>query len=161
MAINKKCGGLINKNTADLIFDIKEQATTLEEQVETLTEEVQALNTTVSNAKVNAIFVVGKSRSVPEGQITVSQEGQEDQTISFPLTEGQDPFSVLGSVSVVCGQQFSITAQFEDGRVDYVDECFFNQTTGELDFREITPGGSAPTYTATIDSSGRVRVYQK
>ena len=161
MAINKKCGGPINKNTADLLFSIKEEASTAEQQVETLTEEVQALSTTVSNAKVSAIFVVENGSSVGEGQITVSQEDQEDQTISFPITEGQDPFSVLGSVSVVCGQPFSFTVGFQDGIVNVIDESTYEEVTGEADFQMVEFTGSEPTWTTTIHSNGRVSIYQK
>ena len=161
MAINKKCGGPINKNTADLLFSIKEEASIAEQQVGTLTEEVQALNTAVSNAKVNAIFVVAYGQTVPEGQITVSQEGQENQTISFPLTEGQDPFSVLGSVSVVCGQPFSFTVGFQDSIVSVIDESIYEEVTGEADFQMVAFTGSEPTWTTTIHSNGRVSIYQK
>jgi hypothetical protein len=160
MAIIKKCGGPINKNTADLIFSLKEEASTAEQQVETLTEEVQALSTTVSNAKVSVIFAVEDGRSVPEGQITVSQESQEDQTISFPLTTGQDPFSVLGSVSVVCGQPFSFTIDFQDSRVGAVEESIYEEITGDVDFQMVEFTGSEPTWATTINSNGRVSIYQ-
>ena len=164
MAITKKCGGPINKNTADILFSIKEEASTAEQQVESLTEQVgtltgqvESLSGIVSNAKVSVVFAVNESASVPSGTIVVSQSGQEDQTISFESTSGPE---VLGNASVVCGQQFSFTLNIEGGAYDNVDESCFDLTTGELDFQLASVSGEAPTYTTTLHSAGRVSVYQ-
>lgn len=121
---------------------------------------MQALNTTISNAKVSVIFAVEYQKPVPAGQITVSQEGQEDQTVSFSSTHGQNPFSVLGSVSVVCGQPFSFTVGFIDCIIDAVDESIYEESTGDVDFQMVSYTGSEPTWTTTINSSGRVSIHQ-
>lgn len=160
MAINNKNGGPINKNTADLIFDIKEQATTLEEQVETLTEEVQALNTILSSAKISVKFFTDEESSVPSGRIIVQQQGQADQSFSFDSTGGEYPI-LLGSVQIIPGLEASITLDFDDSRINSASESIFSNQDGDVSSQEVSYSGGSPTYSATFHSAGRVKVYQK